>query len=258
MSDIERYLSELRSHLADLDPGRAEEIVAEARSHLDARMAQLRSEGLGEDEAAATAVRGFGEPGPVAKRLRRANAGYQHVGPFRLLIAVQLGLAGSSLSTHLLARELTLPFDLAGLAARSALWVQVLVFGLIAGPAALLGGLAAGRSWWWLPAAPVAIMGFMWSVLGSARGEITREAVLVAGGIAATAAVWAFGGARIRLRSPAGIGVTALALAVLLLLDHFDYASNPLGGLSVLVLLHLWWQWRSANARRATLEASHV
>ena len=74
MSDIERYLSELRSHLTDLHPKRADEIIAEARTHLESRAAQLRAAGVGEDEAIGEALAAFGDPARMAKDLIANNS----------------------------------------------------------------------------------------------------------------------------------------------------------------------------------------
>jgi hypothetical protein len=258
MSDIESYLQHLRSHLTDIDAKRADEIIAEARTHIECRQAKLEASGMVRRDAVAEAVHTFGDAELVAERLRNANTGHQHVGPFRLLIAVHLGLVGSLLATHLLLGQLPLPFDIGGPGADSTPWFQVLAFGAIAGPAALLGGWAAGRWWWWLPALPVGILGFMGSALGPGRGEITAEAFLVSGSTVAVAAACAFGGARIRLRSVAGTVCVALTLAFLLLLDRFDSNSSLLAGLPILILLHLWWRWRSARVRKPVLEVDRV
>ncbi len=66
MSDIDTYLAQLRAHLTDLDPKRADEIIAEARTHIESRAAQLRAGGVSDGEAAAEAARTFGDPSEVA------------------------------------------------------------------------------------------------------------------------------------------------------------------------------------------------
>ncbi|MBE9565773.1 MAG: hypothetical protein IMF16_03360, partial [Proteobacteria bacterium] len=90
MSDLDSYLSELRSHLSDLDSKRAKEIVAETRSHLAAEAAKLQTLGASPEAAEAEAVRAFGDPIQLAVRLTAANTRHSSTGAFRALASVAI------------------------------------------------------------------------------------------------------------------------------------------------------------------------
>jgi hypothetical protein len=72
MSDLEAYLQQLRASL-DVTPARAEVIVSEARSHLEAKAAELEEAGLSRQEAVQAAVREFGDARRTGRLLTRAN-----------------------------------------------------------------------------------------------------------------------------------------------------------------------------------------
>ncbi len=158
MSDIERYLSELRSRLTELDPRRANEIINEARTHLEARATQLEAEGKSQEEACAEAVRTFGEPQRIAWELLQGNARHQRPDTLRALgsIVISLGAAFAfakltgtpesreSLSFRLFSSLTGLSFEYTG--------ALLLVIALI--PAALLAGMVGGRRFWWLASIP--------------------------------------------------------------------------------------------------------
>jgi hypothetical protein len=72
MSDLEAYLQRLRASL-DVTPARAEVILAEARSHLEAKAAELEEAGLSRPEAVQAAVREFGDASRTGRLLTRAN-----------------------------------------------------------------------------------------------------------------------------------------------------------------------------------------
>ena len=169
MSDIDTYLSELRSHLTDLDPKRADEIVAEARTHLESRAAQLRAAGVGEDEAVGEALAAFGEPERMARELLDKNSRHRRPEALRVLaaLAIALGAAFSlaklystpacwnSPSLRFLAHHTGLDLQFAGFLLNV---IQLL-------PAAYLAGLIGGRRFWWLAGAPGAFwIVFCWTL----------------------------------------------------------------------------------------------
>ncbi|MFB3881219.1 MAG: permease prefix domain 1-containing protein [Armatimonadota bacterium] len=161
MSEIDRYLETLRSAL-EVDAKRADEIIAEVRSHLEARAVELASSGMSRDEATGEAVRGFGEPGRVAGELLRANSRHRQTRP----VAVVSGLAAAFigvLSAFSLLEDAYQPLDLGG----QALWVLAMI--ALSVPSALLAGLCAGRRWCWVAAAPVVGWGLvLWAMIAAA------------------------------------------------------------------------------------------
>jgi len=187
MSEIEQYLAQIRSSL-DVSPARAEEIIAEARCHLEARVREFAAKGMSREEAVAEAVRGFGEPEAVAAELRKANSKHRDVSRFRLLLAIGIAF-GSTLSAishvHPLlpqsaamsiayGKTLSAVWFLGRLHAGAPLWlprvieamlralvVWVPVFAL---PGAVLAGMVAGRRYWWVAATPpLLFMALCWT-----------------------------------------------------------------------------------------------
>jgi hypothetical protein len=165
MSDIETYLTELRSHLRDLAPRRADEIVAEARTHLQSRAAQLQAAGLDADQATSQAARNFGEPAQVAVDLLAGNSRHLRPSALRVLgvawasaisLAIGLGLARVSAAPESWSGPLfRFLSSHTGLDPHRAYFLLFLVQLL---PAAYLFGLVAGRRFYWLAAAS----GFFW------------------------------------------------------------------------------------------------
>jgi len=164
MSDIDTYLSQLRAPLTDLDPKRADEIIIEARTHLESRMAQLESTGLDSDHAAAKALRSFGDPQQVARDLVQSNASHRRPLALRAVAALTISLG----SWVALVRLINTPacgehvvkgfiMPLTGLGPGAA--ASLLLYGASV-PIALLTGMVGGRRFWWLAASPI--------VLGSA------------------------------------------------------------------------------------------
>jgi hypothetical protein len=188
MSEIEGYLSRLRSHL-DLPPERADEIVAEVRSHLQARAAELVAAGMSHDEATAEAVRTFGEPDQIARQLLQSNARHRRPQVLRALgaVAISLGsgfalaaLYGSAESRE--APSIRLMMSVTGLDWFNAGWL-LLPLALI--PPALLSGMAGGRRFWWLASAPALFwIGLCWVATAITRrlqpGANVREQLLYA------------------------------------------------------------------------------
>ena len=165
MSDIETYLTELRSHLSDLDPKRAKEIIAEARTHLESRAAQFEATGMSHEEASAQAARSFGEPARVAADLLAGNSRHRRPSTVRV-VAIAWAFA-ISLATALALAQLSSapeswnsPF-LRFVSSHTALdppRAYFLLFVIQLLPAAYLFGLVAGRRFSWLAAAP----GVLW------------------------------------------------------------------------------------------------
>jgi len=163
MSNIDTYLTQLRSHLRDLDPRRADEIVAEARTHLQSRAAQLQAAGLDADQAASQAARSFGEPAHVAADLRAANQ--HHRRPVALRAVAAFVIAFSSvfaLSVLLLTVVLSLVAGVFTLPANLDLVSTILIVYLVGLVGyyciALLTGIVGGRRFWWIVSLPGFVM----------------------------------------------------------------------------------------------------
>jgi len=151
MPDFEEYLAEVRTHLG-VDPGRADEIVAELRTHLESRAAQLQNSGMNRGQAVDDAVRRFGDPTAVARRLAEASGRCRSVGALRALgsMAVLCGtivvvVGGSDVWDRSLTRWLV---DAFRFGEETAMYVALLA--LIA-PAAVLSGMLAGQRYGWVP-----------------------------------------------------------------------------------------------------------
>jgi hypothetical protein len=159
MSEFDEYLERLRLAL-DLSRSRADEICAEARSHLEARAAQLQETGLSADDAAAEAVRGFGDVGKLAAELRRVNRRHRGFSALRALLALGLVLG-------VMAALVGAEVDHLGAFRGARGWVEsrtplsdseawyVLLALLAAPPAMLAGMMVAPRHWWVAAAAPL-------------------------------------------------------------------------------------------------------
>ena len=165
MSEFNGYLAELRSHLSDLDPKRAEEIIAEVRTHLEARAERLRGGGMNDDDATAAAAREFGDPQELAARLREANRGRRRVGPVRILLSVLVAIGGLLIAFSVAEVEpIWLRAMDGALASRTPLGphhFDTIVMVLLIAPAAPLAGLLAGRRCCWLAAWPPLAWGLL-------------------------------------------------------------------------------------------------
>jgi len=164
MSEIDIYLAQLRSHLTDLDDRRADEIIAEARTHLESRAAQFEATGMSHDQATTEAARTFGDPSQVAQDLVQGNTRHRRPVALRTVVAlaITLGAAFALTSTPDCWESPSLHFiaDHTGLALRPAAFLLVLIQLL---PAAYLAGVVGGRRLWWLAGAPAAFwIGFCW------------------------------------------------------------------------------------------------
>ena len=156
MSDIDTYLTQLRAHLTDLHPKRADEIVAEARTHLESRAAQLRVGGMDDIEASAEAARTFGDPSQVAQDLIQSNARHRRPVALRVVAALvtafgSIFVLSSLVSWVVILSEMgvvTLPADLD---LESTTWI-VTYLGYCG--IALLTGIVAGRRFWWIATLP--------------------------------------------------------------------------------------------------------
>ncbi len=230
MSDIDTYLAQLRAHLTDLDPKRAEEIVAEARTHVESRLQQLRASDMESGEATAEALRAFGEPARVAHDLLESNAAHRRPVALRAVAALALSL-GSSLalsvvlsSAYFVERVVTgtiMPLTGLGLTTTMiAISYALSVF------VALLTGIVAGRRFWWIAAAPpVVSAGFLLLVrlffsgpsVAVGWGFGIRLLVMTPLSAAAFAGVgWL--GAHLPARRPLFIALKALCVTVVVLL----------------------------------------
>lgn len=87
MREFEEYLKQLRASLG-LTRRRADEVCDEVCSHLEARAAQFEQTGMTREEAVEAAVRSFGKPEAMARKIGRANGPYK---PLFVVAAVTLG-----------------------------------------------------------------------------------------------------------------------------------------------------------------------
>jgi len=154
MSECNAYLEKLRAAL-DVSPKRADEILAEARTHLEAKAAELQAGGLSRGDAVREAMEGFGEAGEMAGQLTRANGGGRAYWALRVALGVAVMLIGlfAAGAAHrpdswvwrsgpwLVARLLGIPADLVSIP------FQVLRLLVLTVPPAVLSGAiaAAGR-----------------------------------------------------------------------------------------------------------------
>lgn len=156
MSEVDAYLEKLRAAL-DVSPTRADEIIAEARTHLRAKAAELETSGLSREEAAQEALASFGEPAQVAGQLTRANGGWRGLSPFRMLAGMAVMFAATltvmSLASHgggldVVWSWLSHRAGLGGSSGGMVIWLVLLA------PAALLAGMIGGRRHWWVAVTP--------------------------------------------------------------------------------------------------------
>jgi len=224
MCEIEQYLDQVRAQL-EVSFHRANEIIAEARCHLEARARDLEAKGMGREQAEAEAVRGFGNPQTVAAELRKANARHRDADVFRLVVGIGLAF-GTTLSAigcfvFLLMRA---PSSI-----QAALYAHIIWFPAFALPGAVLAGMVAGRRYWWLAATPPLLFmalcwGFSlaaWAFVPYRDAGTQLDVALVWPLLSAAAfAVCGYLGARAgearRLRYPIGVlcAVYALGIAV--------------------------------------------
>ncbi len=167
MSEIESYLAELRARL-DVDVKRADEIIAEVRTHLETQAAELQTGGLGSDEAMSQAVGSFGEPDQIARQLVEGNARHRRPEVLRaagaIIVQLSAGFAISGLygtytehdpAVETVARITGLDWSNAG-------WLLMIIT-LI--PAAFLAGIVGGRRFWWGASAPALFwIGLCWAM----------------------------------------------------------------------------------------------
>ena len=198
MSDLDTYLTQLRSHLSDLDPKRADEIIAEARTHVESRAAQLRAGGMGEDQATAEALCTFGEPVRVAHDLVESNAAHRRPVALRALAAFVISLGSLAAVSTVINSDYFRESVLKGFMMPRTGLEFVAATNAVAYPvyvaAAVLTGVIAGRRFWWIATAPplLAAGGYvLWLLflsrstmeigLGFAVGYSLRVAAQVAG-----------------------------------------------------------------------------
>jgi hypothetical protein len=93
MSEFNAYLKKLRAAL-DVSPQRADEIVAEARTHLEAKAAELEASGLNHGEAVQEAMASFGKAREMAEQLTQANGGGRTYWALRVALGVAVMLVG--------------------------------------------------------------------------------------------------------------------------------------------------------------------
>lgn len=159
MSDIDTYLTQLRAHLTDIHPKRADEIVAEARTHIEARAAQLCASGMSEEEASSEATRTFGDPSQVAQDLIQGNTRYRRPTALRAVGALVIAF-GSILilsfvvgAVFALSRAGTFTLPAALDPERTTRIVNWAGYCCIA----LLTGIVGGRRFWWIAALPAIV-----------------------------------------------------------------------------------------------------
>jgi len=163
MSEFNAYLDRLRGAL-DVSSQRADEILAEARTHLEAKAAELEAGGLSRAEAVRAAIADFGDAEPTAQALTRANGRHRGFSLFRLLLAVGVTAGATATVTGFTGRGDYLDALGWAMAARwkvafEDLAMLAMLVGLI--PAALVAGAIGGRRGWWVAATPAIFWGFI-------------------------------------------------------------------------------------------------
>jgi uncharacterized membrane protein len=155
------YLEELRSHLTGLDPKRIDEIISEARSHLECCAAQLRAGGMSEEEANAEAVRTFGDPRRMAGDLRQGNEHHRRPLAIRAFGAVAIAfgsviavsaLVSSAAYAKLFVASVVTPLTGLDVASTTPI-VSYAAYCWIA----LLTGIVGGRRFWWVSPLPLLV-----------------------------------------------------------------------------------------------------
>jgi len=73
VSEVDSYLSEVRSHL-HLDPSLERRVIGELASHFEEKVRDLRAEGFDEREAAREAIASFGGARDIARQLYEAHS----------------------------------------------------------------------------------------------------------------------------------------------------------------------------------------
>jgi hypothetical protein len=158
------YLRTLRASLM-LEARHAEEIVAEARSHLHHQAADLVRQGWAGSDAAAEAERRFGDPRDLGARLRTPNL---KTAPYRLP-RVTAGLAVMLAYTLVVTCSGLVDWSshpgqfIASSAGIDGAGADALLMAIYLLPAALIAGAIAGLRAWWVAASPVALwLGICW------------------------------------------------------------------------------------------------
>lgn len=158
------YLQTLRASLA-LEARHADEIVAEARSHLHHQAADLVRLGWTEGEAAVEAERRFGDPRKLAARLRAPNL---KTAPCRLPrvcagLAVMLGYTLVVACSGIVDWSSHPGQFIASSAGIDGAGADMLLMAAYLIPAALVAGAIAGFRAWWVAASPVVLwLGICW------------------------------------------------------------------------------------------------
>jgi hypothetical protein len=260
VGEFEGYLNRLRAGL-HLSASRADELVAEAESHLEARAAQWERMGRSRREAAEAAMQGFGEPEAIAQQLTRANQRHRLAGAFRSVLAFLLASAALLISLGLLddappwlgpmLRWLrTVPVDLQPAA-------FMVVTAALAAPGGVLAGVIAGSRRWWLAALPGGLLGLLCLVTAQ---WWTAAAALGAG--VPIIALCGFAGSRASGRPAAAAVLTALCVALLSAfgLSELLMIGDAVGVLAAVAVLELATgllglvaMWASRRAQRETL-----
>jgi hypothetical protein len=190
MREFDEYLGRLRAGL-HLRRSRAEEVLAEVESHLEARAAQWERMGRSRREAAEAAMRGFGRPEAAAEELTMANQRHRLVGAFRGVFAFLLSLVGGVLAFGLLEGHAPCLTPVLRWLRAVPLSVRptavVLVTSVLAAPGGVLAGIVAGYRGWWLAGLPMVLGGVFWLVTAQWAGGV--GALLVGAPITAACAL---------------------------------------------------------------------
>ena len=222
VDEFSEYLASLRSELG-LSGGRAEEVCREVRCHLRERTEELVQAGGKRKEATQMAMRDFGDPKDLARRLTKANHSHRQVTPARVALALCLILLALPLGHRPVdgtpwlgllkpvgswAYSLgELPYDL----------LRLLTAIILAAPVALLAGVIVGRRWWWVAGLPVAAWALLMLLLVP-RGYSTVPWAVLLLAYAPLYASFSLAGARLANRAFPRMVATAAGGAWLALL----------------------------------------
>jgi hypothetical protein len=188
MSEFNAYLEKLRAAL-DISPQRADEIIAETRTHLEAKAAELEASGLGRAEAVRQAMVSFGGVSEMAGQFTQANGGGRTYWALRAALGTAVMLTGLFAAAAaqnpsgallyseewLATRLLGNPFAYYGVTFQLPLSLLLMV------PVAVLSGaIAAGRPYSLAAALPALALGAVGLIASSQEPMIPLAPVLAA------------------------------------------------------------------------------
>lgn len=144
-TELETFFNRLNAPLRRMPPQERAELHLEVRQHLDGLTAAYEELGLSRDEALESAIRSFGDPRKIGRRMfwewRRGQ--WRGVSPEMKAVVTMLGLYGAS--TSLLIAGLQWGFSLAPVHGAFPLWAAWALSGTLLAGVPTLAGSVLGR-----------------------------------------------------------------------------------------------------------------